>query len=791
MFKSYLIVAWRILKRNKAYSLINIMGLAVGMACCILIMLWVQDELSFDDFHAGGDELYRVMSGGAYFKDGYAISPAPLAPAVVEELPEVVKAARLIDVPRVIFTYEGSTHYESAGILADPAFFDMFTFPFARGDAKRALTEPTDLVITEAMARRYFGDEDPLGKTITIADEPVTVVGILKDVPRNSHLQFDFVLPFELVHTRGGAGDHWGAFNFVTYLQLQPGADASQVAARMTDIGVKYDCPQVKDGVSFHLQALGEVHLDGRGGYRSFARIGDWKYVYGFSAIAIFVLLIACINFINLSTARSVNRAKEIGMRKTIGAGRFDLARQFLGESVLIALISLVGAVVLAEVFLPGFNDLAQKSLAIDYSSLTFLLGALAIIMVTGVLAGLYPALYLSAFSPVMILRGITPTGARRSLFRRVLVVIQFILSIALIIGTSVIYYQLNYVSTARLGFEKENVVWLPLKGQLAEKYETVKGQLLQDAVITSVTAQDYLPAINNNRTTAFDWEGKDPEHQQDMIVSEVAYDYFETLGLEMKAGRTFSKRFGTDADQAYILNEEAVRQMGIDDPVGKRFTYGDRPGSIVGVVRDAHLRSMHHKIEPQLFMVLDDPSTAAMFGVALIRINAADPRRVISLLEKTWSDVNPMIPYEYHFLDETYDGLYRSEMRLGKILGSFTILAIFVSCLGLFGLASFATSQRTREIGIRKVVGASVTRILFLLTREFVVLVVLASIIAAPLAWYVMNAFLESFAYRISLGPGVFIVAGLTALVIALATVSYQAVRAALANPADTLRYE
>ncbi|MDH4158225.1 MAG: ABC transporter permease, partial [candidate division Zixibacteria bacterium] len=650
---------------------------------------------------------------------------------------------------------------------------------------------PANLVITETMARKYFGDEDPLGKTVTIADQPVTVVGILKDIPRNSHLQFDFVLPFELVAASGIAGDHWGAFNFVTYFQLNPGADPSEVATRMTDIGVKYNCPQVIDGVSFHLQALEEIHLDGRGGYRTFARIGDWKYVYGFSAIAIFVLLIACINFINLSTARSTNRAKEIGMRKTIGAGRFDLARQFLGESVLIAVISLVAAVVLAEVLMPGLNDLAQKSLSIDYSSPDFILGAFAIIIVTGLIAGLYPALYLSAFSPVAILRGITPTGARRSLFRRILVVVQFVLSIALITGTSVIYYQLNYVTTARLGFEKENVVWLPLKGQLAEKYETVKGELLQDAEIVSVTAQDYLPAINNNRTTAFDWEGRDPEHQEDMIVSEVAYDYFEALGMEMVAGRTFSKSFGTDADQAYILNEEAVRQMGIDNPVGKWFVYYDRRGSIVGVVRDAHLRSLHNIIEPQLFLVLDDPSTATMFGVMLVRINTTDPQRVIALLEKAWSDVNPMIPFEYHFLDETYDGLYRSEMRLGEILGSFTVLAIFVSCLGLFGLASFATAQRTREIGIRKVVGASVTRILFLLTREFVVLVVLASVIAAPLAWYVMSAFLESFAYRISLGPGVFVVAGLAALVIALATVSYQAARAALANPADTLRYE
>ncbi len=790
MFWNNLKIGLRNLLRHKGYSFINITGLAVGMTCTILIFLWVQDEVSYDRFHTRADDIYRVTSHGAYFNwmDG---TPAPLGPVIAKEIPEIIHAVRFSELSRKLCRAGDNVFYEDGMILVDSSFFQVFSFPLSAGDPNTVFIDPMSIVLTESMAQKYFGDAEPMGKTLDIEGRLLTVSGVMQDIPHNSHLQFDFVASFELIDNIGTLSTHWGAFNFVTYLLVEPSADLDKIHNLMTDIGKRNGCPQVENGVEFYLKPLSVMHLNGRNYYRGYVDAGSLYAVYGFSAIAILVLIVACINFVNLSTARSVMRSKEVGMRKTVGASRSQLMSQFLGESVLIAGISMILALVLVELFLPFFNNLAGKQLAVDFSDYRIIIGFVSLVIITGLFAGSYPELYLTTLQPVKVFTGTALSGTGKSWLRKVRVVTQFTLSIALIAGTSIVYQQLHYINSKELGFNREHIIWIPAKGEIGSNYDMARTGLLQDPDITSVTAQDYLPVITMNRTTAYNWEGKDPDVSQDMLVSRVGYDYFETLKMEIVEGRSFSQEFSTDATQGYILNQEAIRQMGIENPVGKSFTYYDREGTIIGVVHDANLRSLHSKIEPHVFYVLNDLSTASSHGVVLIKINGDNAASAITSIKKVWSDVNPAVPIEYHFLDETYDRSYWRARQIGSILISFSCLAIFISCLGLLGLVSFMAERRTKEIGIRKVVGASVGNIVQLMIKEFVILVAIANIIACPIAYYIMNQILQKFAYRISIGPWVFVGSAVVVFAIALLTVSFQAVKTALSNPVKALRYE
>ena len=784
MFKNYLKTTFRNATRHRGYSFINLAGLAIGMACTLLILLWVKDELSYDRFHENGKDIYRIMSYGTkYMTEGFDGTPAPLAPVIKEEVPGIQNYARFSDIPKLVFKYADKVFYETRGLIADPSIFEIFTFPFVQGDSKTALSEPLDIVITETMAKKYFGTENPVGKTIEVEGSLAAVKGVIQDIPHNSHIQFDFLSSFEFIEKVTGYGMSWGSFNFVTYLQLEANRDIHEIGKNITAVAAKNNCPQVKDGVEFHLQPLSAIHLDNRAAFRNYAEVGDRKYVYVFSIIAFFVLFIACVNFMNLSTARSTTRAKEVGMRKTVGASRKQLILQFFGESLFLTSTACIFALILVIVLLPAFNQITGKDLRLDLIDIQLVLGLIVIVLLTALTAGSYPAIYLSSFKPVKVLKGVFRSEGKGQTFRRILVVTQFSLSIALLI--------LRFLRQSTLGFNPENIVYVPVKENIGKSYDAFKAELLSDPNINSVAAQYYLFAEESFRTTGYDWEGKERGQEVDIILNLVDYDFIPMMELELVEGRNFSKEYSTDATQAYILNEEAIKQMMMRDPVGKQFSYGQRKGTIIGVLKNAHFRSLHVNIEPHVFFFLDDVSVATEYGVVLIKINGDKTEEALAKIQGVWKEFNPITPFEYHFLDQKYDSLYRKEQKIGTILNAFTLFAVIISCLGLFGLASFLTEQRTREIGIRKVLGASESSIVFLLSKQFTKWVLIANIFAWPAAYFIMNEWLKSFAYRINIGIWAFVHPGILAVGIALVTVSYQAIRAAWANPVDSLRYE
>jgi ABC-type antimicrobial peptide transport system permease subunit len=793
MFKNYFKTTFRNTTRHKGYSFINLSGLAIGLACTLLILLWVKDELSYDRFHENGKNIYRIMSYGTrYMIEGFDGTPAPLAPAIKAEVPGIVNYARFSDVPKLVVRYGDKVFYENRGLIADPSIFEIFTFPFIQGNPQTAFSQPLDVVITETMAAKYFGEENPVGKTLEIEGRPAAVNGVIKDIPRNSHIQFDFLTSYEFLQKVSLYGTSWGSFNFVTYLQLEENRDIQEIAKNITAVADKNNCPQVKDGVEFRLQPLSSIYLDSRAAHRNYIEVGDRKYVYVFSIIAFFVLFIACVNFMNLSTARSATRAKEVGMRKTVGASRKQLIMQFFGESLILTLMASAIAMILVTLLIPAFNQLTGKDLKLNLIDMQLVFGLIAIVVLTALTSGSYPAVFLSSFRPVKVLKGMFKSEGKGQTFRRILVITQFSLSIALLVGTTVAYKQLRFLRHAKLGFNRENIVYVPVKENIGKSYDAFKADLLNDSNIYSVAAQYYLFAEDGPfRSTDYDWEGKEEGQQQDIILNLVDYDFIPMLGLELMEGRNFSQEYPTDTKQAYILNEEAVKEMGIKDPIGKHFSYGKRRGTIIGVLKNAHFRSLHVEIEPHVFFFLRDVSGATQYGVVLIKINGKKTEEALATIQRSWEKINPISPFEYHFLDQKYDSLYRKEQKIGTILNAFTLLAIVISCLGLFGLASFLTEQRTREIGIRKVLGASESGIAFLLSRQFTKWVLIANLFAWPAAYVVMNEWLKSFAYRININVWLFVFSGILAAGIALLTVSFQAIRAARANPVDSLRYE
>lgn len=783
MFRNYFKIALRILIKHKAYSFINIVGLAIGITCSLLMLMWVQDELSYDKFHKNAKELHRILldpQGAATTHE--AVSPPILAKRMKEEFPEVVNTTRLTHQGRMLFTYNDKTQYEEEGFLADPSFFEMFNFPFITGDTGTALKELHSLVLTEDTANKYFGDEDPIGKTITVNNRTdYTVTGVIANVPANSHLQFDFVRPFELLKERGRNLDSWGDVSFYTYVQLQKDSSPQRVNSKLEEMIAREDPAHNM----YYLQPLTQIHLRSNFNF-DFAVHGNIIYVYIFAAAALFILLIACINFMNLATAKSGIRAKEVGMRKVVGASKFDIIKQFYSESILFTLIALMIAVELILLLLPAFNNLSGKELNFGLiKNMQLILGLLSIAVFTGILSGSYPAIFLSAFHPIQIIRGTLKSSSRGSRFRKILVVTQFSLTIVLIIGTIVVHKQLTHIKGANLGYDKNHVIAIRLRGDFSKKFETVKSELLQNPNIISVTGTTSLPTFIGSGTSGANWDGKDPEERVQMQINWVDYDYLETFKMEMAQGRFFSRQFATD-DKAFVLNEAAIRAMGVDSPIGKQFSAVRVDGTIVGVIKDFNYKSLHTEIEPLILMM--DPRR---FYQTCIRINAENVSSTITFLESTWKKFVPSFPFEYSFLDERIDNLYRAENRMGKIFNYFTALAIFIACLGLFGMASFTAEQRTKEIGIRKTVGATVPNIVTLLSTEFTKLVLVSNIIAWPLAYFVMNRWLQSFAYQTKIKIWIFLVSASAALLIAGLTVSYQSIKAALANPVDSLRHE
>ena len=785
MFTNYLKIAIRNLAKYKGYSFINISGLTIGITCCLLIVLWVHDELSYDRFHDHASTLHRVVENQNY-ADGVfpvAVTPTPLAPTLKQDFPEIINATRLYFTGRLI-SYQGASFYETDIAVVDPAFLKMFTFPVVKGDANTLLDDPFSVVVSEDIARKYFGEDNPIGKILRFNDEhDLTVTGVVKNAPHNSHLRFTMLVPFTFYESLGGNMENWRSNWLYTYVQLQNGVRAEDVDPKIVDVIKQNNERSVTD---LYLQPVTRIHLHSDftadiGGH------GDIQYVYIFSVIALFVLLIACINFMNLSTARSANRAKEVGMRKVFGARRTHLIRQFYGESLVISFIALLMGLLLIVLLLPAFNDLSQKQLSLGIvTHWPILAGLLGITLFTGIFAGSYPALFLSSFRPVKVLKGTVRAGTKSALFRSVLVVTQFALSIFLIIGTGVIYTQLDYIRNKKLGFDKEHLIYIRMRGDIGQAYDALKSALTQNPNILGVTAASGLPTYIGSSSSGFDWEGKNPDDAILMHYNLVDFDYFETLKIEMAQGRSFSRAFPSDTASAVIVNEEAVRVMGLESPLEAHFEAGEDEVNIVGVVKDFHFKPMDTKIEP-IVIALNPENTNFMF----IRVHPTDLSATLAYLEETWKTVIPDYPFDYNFLDEAYDRIYRAEENLGRLVNYFSLLAIFIACLGLFGLASFTVEQRAREIGIRKVLGASVSGLMVSMCQEFIKLVAVANLLAWPIAYYALRNWLEGFAYRTDIGWGLFALTGVLALIIATVTVSYQAVKAARANPVEVLRYE
>jgi ABC-type antimicrobial peptide transport system permease subunit len=786
MFKNYLKIALRNIKRHKGLSFINITGLAIGMTCCLLITIWVQDELSYDKFHENAENIFRINMNDQRYGVEWPIVSIPVGPALKEEFPEVIDSVRVSDFSGLVT--RGEKRFDEIGAYVDPSFFEIFSFPFVKGDPKTALSAPFSMVISQKIAKKFFDGEDILGKNLKLNNElDFTITGVIKDMPRNSHLNFDFLAPFKIFEQKDRDPTNWGRFQVYTYVMLQDDATFKEFEKKIAGLLQEHN---VRPGPKLEPEPLTRIHLYAKDGG------GDMRYVYIFSLIAVFILVIACINFMNLTTARSSTRAKEIGMRKVTGAQRADLIKQFMGESVLISLIALYFAVILAILLLPVLGNIADKQLTLyPQGNWSLILGFVGIVLFTGLLAGSYPALFLSSFKAADILTGsLVPSssGAKKTIFRKALVVIQFSISVFLIIFTLVIFKQLHFIRNINLGYEKEHIVSVPLRGNTVKQYDAFKSELLQDSSILGVTATSEVPILIYYLHIGYDWEGKDPKKESRMTEILVDHDFIETFNMTIAQGRGFSRDYTTDASEAYIINEAAVKAMDIESPVGKRFSApshaGMREGTIIGVVKDFHFRPLHDEIEPLVMFIA--PEKFRFFCIK-IKSEISDMHRTIGYIESVYNKFTPNFPFKYSFLDSTFDKLYRSEQKTGSIFGYFTFLAIFISCLGLFGLAAQMAEMRVKEIGIRKVLGASVSGIAVLLSKEFMKWVIIANIIAWPVAYYVTTRWIQNFAYRTRIGLWIFFLAAFLAFLIALATVGYQAVKTAMANPVDSLRYE
>ena len=793
MFRTFLVIAVRNLKKHKGFSFINIIGLTLGMACCILIMLWVQDELSFEDFHHKADRIARVVTkinfdSGEILRSSRSIPP--LADALKEDYPEIEDAVRLFRTGRSTIKVNENIYYEDMIIFADPNVFNLFTFPLKAGDPKTALKDLSSVIISEEIAEKYFGDRNPIGETILFRENfPLKVTGVLKEIPKNTHIRIKFLLNYSFIKNFGYdiSNDRWDDYIYFTYILLKDESTFKNLDQKIRDfLQRKRD----KSNIALHLQSLKSIHLHSDYVF-DLAPPGNIKYIYIFSVIAVFILLIACINFINLTTAGSVNRFKEIGIRKVVGANRKNLIWQFLGESFFTSLISIAIGVVIVILVLPYFNFLSAKEIdaGILYRSKTWF-SLLFIALITGIISGGYSALYLSSFQPVQLMRGTFLKGGfgnNSVILRRVLVVLQFALSIFLIISTLTIYEQINYIQNKKLGYNKENIVYFRNRGNTARLYDTIKNELLKIKNVESVTTASALPTHVQSSTSGIDWEGRNTEDKLQVYRLDVSYDFIETFKMKISAGRSFSKQISEEKLKSYILNQKGINLLGIEDPVGKRFSLWGNEGRIIGVVKDFHYKHMGEEIQPILLRIVESERLDYM----IVKIKPFEIKNTISDLKRIWDQFASGYPFEYGFLDEDFDNLYRSENRFSLIFRYFTALAVIISSLGIFGLISFLAEKRKKEIGIRKVLGASVESIIYVLSREFFILVFISMIISIPFAYYFMDKWLTNYAYHVSMSKLTFAAAGFIAIIITLLTISYKSIRAATANPVDNLRYE
>ena len=801
MIRNYLKTAYRSLFKNKGFTVLNVLGLSVGLATCLLIVFYVVDELSYDRYNTKADRIYRLTLDAQLNGHGglFATSEGPLLSAIKGTFPEIEKSVRMVDAaglfisPSKYYFKKGVQNIQETNVVyTEPGLFDIFTLPMIDGSPSTALNDPHSAVITESTAKKYFNKVNVVGQTLTLNDTSTyKITGVIKDIPAQSHFNYDFFLSFSTLPESRVQG--WGYSGVHNYVLLKPGSNIKKLETQIAAIEIKHSfsaAAWTTNGNHFRmiLKPLLDIHLKDDSQY-SLSKNGSMEYVYIFSVIAIFILLIACVNFMNLSTARSSNRAKEVGVRKVLGSARKNLVAQFLTESILVTLVSTIIAVVLAFALLPLFNQVADKQLAFTVHSLSWLLPSLIIIvLVIGFLAGSYPAFFLSAFQPIDVLKGKISTGFKGGFLRSFLVVFQFSISIFLIIGTLVIYNQLNYIHNKSLGFDRSQVLVIKNTTSLGKNAQILTQELKQLPGVVNTTMSAYTPTGSDRLKTGL-FPHKIIDIKEDLLTEfwSVDENYINTMGITMVAGRNFSKDMATDSS-AIIVNEAFVKKLGEKDPLNKtvyRFSYGLQAFHIVGVMKDFNYESLKDKIEPAVLAYGPDN------GAISIRMHSADLKTLMAQVENKWKTFSPNQAFSYSFMDQEFDTTYRSEQRIGTIFIAFTTLAIAIACLGLFGLAAYAAEQRYKEIGIRKVLGASVSTIVSMLSIDFIKLVLISILIATPLAWWAMQKWLQDFAYRTSIQWYVLVMAGAGAILIAFITISFQSIKAALNNPVNSLKSE
>jgi len=800
MLKNYFKIFLRNLWKYKGYSFINVLGFSVGLACCILMAAYVFDELSYDRFHENSDRIFRVAVHRKYPNRDvfYASSPTPLSSTLEADFPEVEQATMFMHFRGIIFKYKDKVFEENRGIIAAPNFFSVFSLPLIEGDASTALAQPGTIVLTESMAQKFFGDEDSMGKVLTINNRDLTVTGILENMPPNSHFKFDSIVTFT-TWPQGYESKRWTRMTVYTYALLKEDAQPELLEEKFPQMVVKYAGPQwekilgipYKDYQTagndyiYFLQPLKGIHLRSHLDFEIEPN-SDITYVYIFSVIAIFILLIACMNFMNLATARSAGRAREVGVRKVLGSLRRQLMSQFLFESILLSAFSLVLALVLVKIMLPQFNALSGKQLTFGLLGNWLLLPAMiGFSFLVGLVAGSYPAFFLSAFRPSAVLKGQLRTGMTKATIRSALVVFQFFLSTTLIICTIAAHRQLIFLVNKDLGFDKENVLLIDRVGVLRQQKDAFRQELLASPDIVSASFSSGIPG--RQHATGVFADDADASRDTSVLSSMSAgYEFLDTFKIELVSGRNFSREFGQETD-AILINEATAKAFGWDDGLGKKIVVpGEEspPLTVIGVIKDYHFESLHHRISPLIIRLWDGPPNC-------VRIRSGNISATIEFIKNTWKKFVPQETFRYSFLDENLMTLYKAEETTRTLTQIFSLLAIMIACLGLFGLAAFTAEQRTKEIGIRKVLGASILGIVGLLSKEFARWVGISIIFAWPVAWFAIRSWLKSFAFHTSIGVDAFFLGGFLAILIALVTVSYQALKASLANPIDSLRYE
>jgi putative ABC transport system permease protein len=810
MFINYLKIAFRNLTKYKFISFINLFGLTIGLTCCLLILTFILHELSYDKYQPNADRVYRVTRSfnnpetGALSLNLSTVAP-PFGPLLQNDFKEIEDMTRVLQNGTTAFRYDDKILNEENVYFADDRFFDFFQVNVLKGNPQKALSNPYSLMMTEETAKKYFGNDDPVNKIIKVNlgnyfDFKVT--GIYKPLPSNTHFHPDVMLSFStlndtLVYGAENLRTNFGNNSFFTYIRLPRHYDPKNMESRFPAF-IDKNMPQrnsqfkPSQGTALALQKLTDIHLKSHTDYEA-EENGDIKRVYIFSAIALFILLIACINYMNLSTARSTLRAREIGIRKTVGAQRKEIMAQFLSESVLVSWIAMLFALALTWLLLPSLNKITAQNL--DISILLqwqIIIPILLVPFVVGIVSGLYPAIFMSSFQPVKVLKGFLRTGGGNISFRKVLVTLQFAISIILIISTGIVFSQMRYMQKKSLGFDKEHIVTLPYVSELNDKYDAFRTELLSNSGIKNAGRSSRIPTgrlLDAMGARMMRGDSLAPVNADIKYVA-ADQDFISTYGVKVVAGRGFSRDFTTDTS-AFLINEAAAKVLGFktnEEAVGKDFGYGNRTGKLIGVFNDFHFESMHQKIVPLVLLV---PRNANNYGRISVKISGSDIPGALSSIESTWKKFLPDAPYQFTFLDENFQRLYQAEERQKNLFTTFACLAIFIACLGLFGLSAFTISQRIKEIGIRKVLGANVSTIVTLLSKDFLKLVAVSAIIAFPIAWYFMNNWLQDFAYRIGMPWWIFFIAGIVAALIALITISFQAIKAAIANPVKSLRTE